>query len=317
MADRRGPLLGGGSWDGPHTSEQRELSTTGAPSKTKVARGVTVVLVPAAAASARGVPELRLGGDSPSVAHAGSDAGRCEATLPEDVGAAPLQCQFALRSFAVQGTQEAQEALFLRDVSETDRPTLVNGSPAYRPWHWLHKGDEVALSVGTKKSMRGRGGDSEQAASLWHIYRVDYCEHVPFLWPSAPAVAPGAGRDRTASGADAQQRDCASFGREVIGKVIDVTYEDPEATYRVRVIEFDPDTGWHNVNSHGYSKWVEGAEDACAQSDSGESFVDELDLGSFYQQGRVAFVDGDTAGASSDDCDLPLSALVNRKRARS
>jgi len=70
-----------------------------------------------------------------------------------------------------------------------------------------------------------------------------------------------------------------AFGAEIVGEVMDVTYEDFIGVYRVRVTGFDYATGWHQVRSHG----VLGLWD-------GEEFTDIIDVSEMHAKGNISFV---------------------------
>ncbi|CAE8584025.1 unnamed protein product, partial [Polarella glacialis] len=84
-----------------------------------------------------------------------------------------IHCQLALRQFwmpkkegsgskaSVDPHEEPQSALFLRDVSRNKM--LVNGAPAFRPWHWLQEEDVIGLQTAS--------GDSQS------LYKVKYNVH--------------------------------------------------------------------------------------------------------------------------------------------
>lgn len=275
-------------------------------------------LVPTEIAAELGVPELRLGSASagfPEAVTVGSHEEN-EAVLPLEE-AAECHCQFALRSFKLpQHSDKVHEALFLRDVAEDSR-TLVNGQPAFRPWQWLQDGDDIGLPC-----VAANGGSANGALEF---YTVRYCnvqmlprgaadlQAAPHAAPtrstaSAPAAVEvsrkqasaggGVGSSRTAAvgrrragtAAGRSSRKGAAptlrFTTEVIGEVIDVTYDDPDeppATYRVKVIGFDPTTGWHTVDSEGYSVWKDEVR-------GDDSFTDEIDLNKMHANGLIQFV---------------------------
>lgn len=118
------------------------------------------------------LPVLQLGCGWPCTATLGSDP-RNNAVLQLD-GVAALHCQFALRTFRIPSRdQTLREAFFLRAVSEAD--TLVNGSEAFRTWHWLQDGDVISMRTKSKGPI--------------NLYRVAYRRlvHVPtLLQGSAP-----------------------------------------------------------------------------------------------------------------------------------
>jgi len=68
------------------------------------------------------------------------------------------------------------------------------------------------------------------------------------------------------------------LGANLRGEVVDITYTDPPATYRVRVLGFDKRTGWHKIDSKGLSLW------------DGDSFCDTVDLAAMYRAGQVRFL---------------------------
>jgi hypothetical protein len=321
------------------------VSTTGGPLTAESAAPAVILRPTDEAASTHGVTELKLGGGHAAVAHVGSDARMCEVILPPT--AAPLQCQLALRSFKFPGYEAESdavfEALFLRDVG--DLPTRVNGRAAYRPWHWLQDGDKIGL---------GRPGTAdcwtfshvwycsvhslptEPAALRKHIVasapRKASPSPVPAIAVSSPLAATAATRGLSAPssgrGAIGPNRrkgrgrgQCiatkawATFDVDIVGKVIDLTYDNPVATYRVRVVEFDVATLTHIVNSEGYSEWVD--------ENGSDTFIDEVFLRQMYNEGKVAIIGdgpGLTATASpptppedNSDDDRPLSKLSQAK----
>jgi len=121
--------------------------------------------------------------------------------------------------------------------------------------------------------------------------------------PGPPAARGAAARGAEAKGADADAADTGRggkrkrpaggkaaakqpkvkqiqlFGDEVCGRVIDLTYIDPPATYRVKITSFDKEQGWHNCDSEGLSTW------------DGESFTDLIDLNQMNADGLVKFLD--------------------------
>jgi len=86
----------------------------------------------------------------------------------------------------------------------------------------------------------------------------------------------------------------------VIGSIIDLTYEDPPATYRVRIVSFDRKVGWHKVDSEGLSVW------------EGESFTDTVDLSTM----QLKFVSGPPGKRLPDDVHRAPPQPPARKRAR-
>lgn len=226
--------------------------------------------------------------------------------------ASKIHCQLALRAFKLPERDEIHEALFLRDVSKNK--TLVNGMPAFRPWHWVQHGDSIGLHPDSTKpdvvlelykvwyrklhklpSNHLTMEDTDvagqfDAAPLGHIEHVDHVSMYPPL--GGPAVENGhAGRRRGAAPASRRGRGGARrgknsgrskpvrYGDEICGRVIDLSYLDPPATYRVRVLSFDRQSGWHICDSEGLSTW------------DGESFTDEVDLNQMSAQGLVSFVE--------------------------
>eukprot|EP00927_Polykrikos_kofoidii_P076797 TRINITY_DN73822_c0_g1_i1.p1 TRINITY_DN73822_c0_g1~~TRINITY_DN73822_c0_g1_i1.p1 ORF type:complete len:279 (-),score=47.05 TRINITY_DN73822_c0_g1_i1:235-1011(-) len=74
--------------------------------------------------------------------------------------------------------------------------------------------------------------------------------------------------------------DDIGFDEEIVGQVIDVTYNNlsPVQTYRVRVTSVMPDQGWHSVESTGLSQW------------GGQDFTDVLDISQMFTAKEVRFV---------------------------
>eukprot|EP00927_Polykrikos_kofoidii_P055291 TRINITY_DN49568_c0_g1_i1.p1 TRINITY_DN49568_c0_g1~~TRINITY_DN49568_c0_g1_i1.p1 ORF type:complete len:336 (+),score=52.26 TRINITY_DN49568_c0_g1_i1:81-1088(+) len=315
------------------------LSTTGGPrGPSQDRRDGVVRLVPTAAAAELGLKEFRLGSIAAGFYEAitfGSHEGN-EAVLPLDE-AAQLHCQFAVRSFKLpQHSDQIFEALFLRDVAEDSR-TLVNGQPAFRPWQWLQDGDEIGLPCDA--------ADGASANGAFDFFTVVYCD-VQMLRGStnkragatvkpAPlssingessrrqaSLASGAksvstrstGRTK-ANATKTSKNDSvsdASFGSELIGKVIDVTYDEPgepSATYRVKVVGFDNTTGWHAVDSDGYSVWK---DEVCGD----DSFTDEIDLNKMYARGLIAFVDSKRGLTPVVESKAKTRATGTKKRSR-
>lgn len=271
------------------------LSTTAG-----LGRDSGVVLLRASAVSLPGLPDrLQLGAGHPNVLTAGRHK-RNDAVL-DSRSASKTQCQFALRRFRLPGQEEAHVALFLRDASKNS--TLVNGTPAFRPWHWLQDEDVVGLPQDTAKVV-GTGGPLE-------VFRVQYLElrKLPASLVSIGGLPcteelglkeeletqcesfsrrAGPARPREASApVEALPRQQGRrkgdtpklpFGEEVCGRVVDVTYADPPATYRMRVKSFEKAQGWHICDSAGLSVW------------DGESFTDEIFLGQFFSEGRLRFI---------------------------
>lgn len=71
----------------------------------------------------------------------------------------------------------------------------------------------------------------------------------------------------------------STFGAEIVGRVLDVTYEDAPGVYRVCVTKFNRSNGWHRVRSHG----AQGLWD-------GEEYTDVIDVNEMYAKGNVRFV---------------------------
>lgn len=76
------------------------------------------------------------------------------------------------------------------------------------------------------------------------------------------------------------------FGREIVDKVLHITYPDGEGAFLVRVVSYLPRKGWHRVSSSGLSKW------------DGEDFLDEIDVSAMFAEGQIYFVD--VAGLEGD-----------------
>jgi len=203
-----------------------------------------------------------------------------------------VHCQVALRPFQLPGHDESHEAAFLRDNSK--HGTLVNGEPADRPWHWLQHGDRIGL--------RNLKGASEAVLDL---YKVEYSplrklpgdlvalDEVPEdPMPAKAGVPEEAPAKPRSSGrlAAAKPKAPSAFGKEILGRVIDVHYpdEDPPATFRVRIMKFEENTGFFNVDSEGLSLW------------DGESFDDTINLNDMYSKGHIKFIDEAEAKAPAD-----------------
>jgi len=94
--------------------------------------------------------EEHLGGDAPRTLH----IGRHEDNQIVLSGRAFSKChlQVSLRTFRLNQDEPEMEAAFLKDQSSNG--TLVNGSKATKPWHWLQHGDRI----GFFDRRRGEGG---------------------------------------------------------------------------------------------------------------------------------------------------------------
>lgn len=68
------------------------------------------------------------------------------------------------------------------------------------------------------------------------------------------------------------------FAEDLVGAIVDVTYEEPRCTYRVKVLKFVAKKGWHQVDSKGLSTW------------EGESFKDTIDFNDMYAAGQIEIV---------------------------
>eukprot|EP00928_Gymnodinium_smaydae_P070773 TRINITY_DN54544_c0_g1_i1.p1 TRINITY_DN54544_c0_g1~~TRINITY_DN54544_c0_g1_i1.p1 ORF type:complete len:369 (+),score=74.61 TRINITY_DN54544_c0_g1_i1:59-1165(+) len=95
-----------------------------------------------------------------------------------------------------------------------------------------------------------------------------------------------AGRKELQSAPAAATRTSKSARKELgcdpVGKVLDVEYDNPTATYRVKVTGYDAIKQWHTVDSAGYSTMID---------DEGEdTFVDTLDLNELFRLGKITFV---------------------------
>merc|ERR1712187_58509 len=75
-----------------------------------------------------------------------------------------------------------------------------------------------------------------------------------------------------------------AYGAELVGKVIDITYTDSNETYRVKIVGYDRDSFWHEVDSTGYSVWHD-------DEDGDDTFTDKIDLNSMNGLSRVDFID--------------------------
>lgn len=255
-----------------------------------------------------GLPErLLLGGGWPCTVTIGRHSDN-EAVLMLR-SASKVHCQIALRGFRLPGHAEGHEAAFLRDNSRNG--TMVNGVPAFRPWHWLQSGDYIGIRDG-----RGK------AENLVDLYRVEYCSHrrlpghsITLEGEDPSPLWPQPAESQTATGPVASR---AVLGSEVCGRVVDVHYkdQDPPATYRMRIMGFNKRTGWHHCDSAGLDTW------------DGESFDDTLDLNLMYKEGNIVFVDeeGEHDEGSEEECSELAPRLLpppppprppHRKRRRS
>jgi len=72
----------------------------------------------------------------------------------------------------------------------------------------------------------------------------------------------------------------APFGTNIIGRIMDVRYTLPLATYRVQVTGFDGANGWHTVDSAGLgTPWL------------GDDFTDLIDVNKMYADSQITFLD--------------------------
>lgn len=242
-----------------------------------------------------GLPgRLELGGRHPKAVtigrHAENDA---VASLPL---VSKLHCQVTLRRFRLpEGS--TYEAAFLHDVSK--HGAFVNGAPVLRPWHWLQVGDAIGVK------------HQEPAAEpvVVDLFRVEYCtlERLPATalvpFEARRGRVPGAPRGRAAAATSAPP--LPQFGAELVGRILDASYPadegQPAATYRVRVVDYIHEQGWHVVDSAGLSDW------------DGESFSDELNLDAMFALGRIRFVDGGEGGGGGED-NVPLVPAATARR---
>ena len=99
---------------------------------------------------------------------------------------------------------------------------------------------------------------------------------------SAAATAGGRGRGRgRASQAAHAPQSTRAFGCDLLGRVLDVTYQQLPATLRVCVVSFDDRSGLHKVDSSGLSKW------------GGLEFIHHIDVNTMFAEGLVVLLDGD------------------------
>lgn len=281
----------------PEDPRPQWLSTTGGGGAVPRASGsgqtAAVELLRIGAGATQHLPDaLRLGGPWPDVVTVGRHE-RNSAVL-HNKAASRVHCQLALRTFHVPQRDEVHEALFLCDISKCK--TYVNGMPAFRPWHWVQDGDSIGVP-----------DEEEGLEGVLDLYKVRYCSlhRLPSTLVAIPSSAEPLpkyqGQDFMAGKTVAKQpqrkqpqpRGKAApkggarqgrgkqrlFGDEILGQVIDLSYTDPPATYRMLVVHFDKEQGWHHVDSNGLSTW------------DGESFTDEIDLNQMYSQGLVRFVE--------------------------
>jgi len=288
-------------------ADQDWLSTTADLAVTE--KGAVIHLTPASKAADLGLTTLSLGRETtslPQAVHVGADD-RCEGVLAMDA-AKPLHCQFALRRFSLCDGEKVYEALFLRDVAED---TFVNGKRAYVPWHWLHDGDEISLP---KEPSTSSTQPAQSTPTLFPFINVRYCSHQRLPKPGAstkesasrPAAkarsaAQGRGRGKTLQTSKAKL-----FKDEVIGKVVEVNY-GAEGMYRVKVTRYDPEDGFHHVDSTGYSRWEDEEGD--------DWFEDTINLNSMVRRGLAHFVEEIDDEEDGDDDEAGLRRS-DRKRVR-
>jgi len=260
-------------------------------------RHAVVSLVRTDAALIQSIPErLSLGGGWPTAVTVGRHEDN-EAVLPVRT-ASKLHCQVTLRAFRLSIQGSVHEAAFLRDNSR--HGTLVNGFPAFRPWHWLQHGDVIGLMAKA----------STDVSCILNFYRVEYCKHeklpghmVTIEDIPARALAPSGALRRPPPPLLTKP-----YRGEICGRVVDVHYTDPPATYRMRIVSFDDETGWHRCDSAGLSTW------------DGDSFDDTIDLNTMYAEGNVKFVDelkeGGSKADGAEDDEAPLRRPPASKRRR-
>mmetsp|Transcript_21594 Transcript_21594/g.43572 ORF Transcript_21594/g.43572 Transcript_21594/m.43572 type:complete len:302 (-) Transcript_21594:13-918(-) len=255
---------------------------------------VVVVLVKIANQATERLPDsFFLGGEWPSAATFGRNEVNDGILLARK--ASKVHCQVVLRPFRLVPNGPLHEAAFLRDNAK--HGTMVNGAAAFRPWHWLQHGDVIGLVDG----------------GLTEILRVEYRKYAPIPGHmvteedvAQPAVTP-----TEAVRSPPPPRLAKPFGRDIVGRVVDVCYinESPPAIYRMRVIRYIGKEGFHHVDSKGLSTW------------DGESFDDTIDLNAMYVAGHIRFVDDDGLGASGqagadDDDEAPLLPARKRRHTR-
>lgn len=205
-----------------------------------------------------------------------------------------IHCQIALRAFRLKPGGPLHEAAFLRDVSK--HGTLVNGFPAFKPWHWIQHGDILGLVDG---------------AHQLEFCRIEYRQHYQLpghmvTTEDIPGAKPTYRPPATPRQAvQPPPRLAQPFANEICGKIVDVSYvdEDPPATYRMRIVGYIAEEGFHHVDSEGLSTW------------DGESFDDTIDLNGMFAAGHIVFVDdarGNPQARTFDDEDAPL--LQTRKK---
>lgn len=262
-----------------------------------------------AAPSLLSLPEtLRLGAGCPTTVAIGKHEEN--QVVLELSGASEVQCQLALRSFRLPEQDKVHQALFLRDVSSTG--TLVNGVAAFRPWHWVQDGDAIGIP-----------DDSGDQSAVINFFTVHYCDlrRLPaaLVTIEAPALGQTATNDipqkveagaivpvqggRGAHGAVSNRRGrrpgSKRYGNEILGRVIDVRYQDYPDPYRARIVQYDKKSGHHHIHSRGLSTWDD------------ESFEDEIDFNDMYGKGEVKFID-----ASGDSEEDPVEPRRPKKRGR-
>eukprot|EP00403_Amphidinium_massartii_P019440 CAMPEP_0178419124 /NCGR_PEP_ID=MMETSP0689_2-20121128/25446_1 /TAXON_ID=160604 /ORGANISM="Amphidinium massartii, Strain CS-259" /LENGTH=323 /DNA_ID=CAMNT_0020040547 /DNA_START=28 /DNA_END=999 /DNA_ORIENTATION=- len=241
--------------------------------------------------------------------------------VPLDLRAvSKVHCQFLLRTFRWSGDdpEKKHEAFFLRDVSRNG--TLVNGVAAVRPLHWLQDGDVIGVF---------RAPNDPQVQDCWKVVyikldRLRNKEHdapeVPSKGKSAPVAshetqsgkasqpktkAPTTGAGKAKAKAKAKMPEVRILAEDVVGDIIDIRYVEPDETFRVKVVRYDVESKYHQVDSTGYSTW------------DGESFDDTLDLNEFYQAGRLTFIEvDDSEGATAGDKAQTATSLPPKKKAR-
>jgi len=70
------------------------------------------------------------------------------------------------------------------------------------------------------------------------------------------------------------------YKEELVGTVIDVTYQDRNrTTYRAKVTKWNPSTGFHHINSKGFSTW------------RNDAFTDQIDVNVMNVKGLIHIPD--------------------------
>eukprot|EP00929_Paragymnodinium_shiwhaense_P034466 TRINITY_DN18752_c0_g1_i3.p1 TRINITY_DN18752_c0_g1~~TRINITY_DN18752_c0_g1_i3.p1 ORF type:complete len:314 (+),score=46.14 TRINITY_DN18752_c0_g1_i3:75-944(+) len=264
--------------------------------------GLAVSLIPTVLGSSLGLRKVKFGsrgiGQFKRAATLGRNPQNDFVLQAEEVAA--CLCQFALRRLVLPGRfpEEEHEALFLRSQAEVDLEVFVNGRPVVRPWHWLQDKDEVAVGLNLPVLRVKYDALYPIAAHEALVLEAKGKSFAPVT--ATPSTATSSSRaspyERQAKGA-AKARGRSSkgtgkgkatsrepFSEDIINRVVDVTYDNPTATYRVRVADFNVATRLHHVDSEGYSVWVD-------PEVGDEPFTDVLNLNSMFDQGKIVFID--------------------------